>query len=126
MRAAVLARVGRTTEALAALDMGALRDPHLPPWYWETRSVALFVERRYDDVIKSTSLKNPLKYYDHAYLAAAYAYLGRDDEARAAAAEVLRLQPGFSIQLYSKQEPYKDPADFEHLLQGFHKAGLPE
>jgi hypothetical protein len=72
------------------------------------------------------SIGQKLSLADHAYLAAAYANLRRDEEARAAAAEVLRLQPDFSIRLYSKQEPYKDSADLEHLLQGFHKAGLPE
>jgi hypothetical protein len=38
----------------------------------------------------------------------------------------LRLRPDFSIRLYSKQEPYKNPADLKHLLDGFRKAGLPE
>jgi TolB-like protein len=125
-RAALLVRIGRTAEALAALDIGALRDPHLPPWYWETRSAVFFVERRYDDVIKSTSRKSPLQYWDHAYTAATHAYMGRDEDARRATAEVLRLRPDFSIRLYSKQEPYKDPADLKHLLDGFRKAGLPE
>ena len=125
-RAGLLMRIGRTKEALAALDMGALRDPHVAPWYWEARSVALFAEKRYDAVVKSTSSKSPLQYWDHAYLAAAYAYLGQDGEARTEAAAVLRLRPNFSIRAYSKQEPYKNPADLAHLLQGFVKAGLPE
>jgi adenylate cyclase len=125
-RAGVLARVGRAKEALEALDRGALRDPHLPPWYWEARSVALFVEKQYGEVIKSTGLKDPKQYWDHAYLAAAYAYLGREQEAHAETAEVLRMRPDFSILAYAKQEPYKDPNDLKHLLDGFRKAGLPE
>jgi hypothetical protein len=70
--------------------------------------------------------KSPLQYYDHAHLAAAYAYLGRDAEARTETAEVRRMKPDFSIGTYAKQEPFKDPANLEHLLVGFRKAGLPE
>jgi TolB-like protein len=125
-RAAWLARVGRTQEALAALDVAARHDPLLPAWHWETRSVALFAERRYDEVVASTRQKNPMKYWDHAYLAAAYAYLGRYREAQAEAAEVLRKRPDFSIRAYAKQEPYKNPADRHHLLEGMRIAGLPE
>ena len=47
-------------------------------------------------------------------------------EACAQAAEVLRMKPDFSIAVYAKQEPHKNPADLKHLLDGFRKAGLPE
>jgi TolB-like protein len=120
-----MSRVGRTREALRVLDMVALRDPLLPPWYWECRSGPLFTEKRYEEMIRTMNRKSPLQYYDHAHLAAAYAYLGRDAEARTEAAEVLRMKPGFSIGTYAKQEPFKDPANLEHLLVGFRKAGLP-
>ena len=52
--------------------------------------------------------------------------VGKDDEAHAEAAEVVRMHPKFSILLYSEQEPYKDPAGLKHLLDGMRKAGLPE
>jgi TolB-like protein len=125
-RANLHARTGRAKEALEALQTAALREPFLPPWYWELLSVALFVEKRYEEVIKSTSRKDPKKYWDHAYLAAAYAYLGRDGDAHLEAAEVLQKRPSFSILAYAKQEPFKNPGDLQHLLDGFRKAGLPE
>jgi TolB-like protein/Tfp pilus assembly protein PilF len=125
-RAAWLCRVRRTQEALAALDVMARHDPLLHPSYWEVRSVALFAEHRYEEVVASTRQKNRMKYWDHAYLAAAYAYLGRRGEAQAEAAEVLRKRPDFSIRAYAKQEPYKNPADRDHLLEGMRIAGLPE
>ncbi len=125
-RVAWLGRVGRTQEALTTLDVMALHDPFLPAWYWELRVVALFAERRHEEVVTATRRKNPMKYWDHAYLAAAYAYLGRDQEAQAEVVEVLRKRPDFSIRAYAKQEPYKNPADRDHLLEGMRKAGLPE
>jgi tetratricopeptide (TPR) repeat protein len=125
-RSGLLARTGRTKQALEALDTGAVRDPLLAPWYWEARSVALFAERRYEEVIESTGRKNVKQYWDHAYLAAAYAYLNREQEASIEAAEVLRMRPNFSIMVYAKEEPYQNPDDLKHLLDGFRKAGLPE
>jgi TolB-like protein len=125
-RVAWLNRVGRTQDALAALDMMARHDPFLPAWYWELRGVALFVERRYEELIAGMRRKSVMAYPDHAYVAAAYAYLGRDEEARAEVAEVLRKKPDFSIRAYAKQEPYKNSADRNHLLEGMRKAGLPE
>ena len=125
-RANWLGRVGRASEALDVLDIVALRDPLLPPFFYETRTGLLFQSKRYEEAIKSTLQKNPKQYWDPAYMAAAYAYLGRMPEARTEAAEVLRMKPDFSIARYAKQEPFKDPADLKHLLDGFRKAGLPE
>jgi TolB-like protein len=125
-RANLMTRVGRTQEALQILDMVALRDPVLPPWYWEVRSLPLLVDKRYEEMIQTMNRMSPQQYYDHACLAAAYAYLGREKEAHAEAAEVLRLHPDFSIAVYAKQEPFKNPADLDHLLEGMRKAGLPE
>jgi hypothetical protein len=118
--------LGRTQEALQILDMVALRDPVLPPWYWEVRSLPLFVDKGYEEKIQTMNRKSVQQYYDHAYLAAAYAYLGREKKARAEAAEVLHLHPDFSIAVYAKQEHYKNPADRDHLLEGMRMAGLPE
>jgi adenylate cyclase len=48
------------------------------------------------------------------------------DEARAAAAHVLRLNPQFSVKREAEKSPYKDPAVLERLIDGQRKAGLPE
>jgi adenylate cyclase len=64
----------------------------------------------------------------HLTLAAAYAQLGQFEEARAEAAEVIRINPGFTIEGYKRfiLMVYKDPKDAEHRLDGLRKAGLPE
>lgn len=59
-------------------------------------------------------------------LASNYAAWGRDEEARAAAQEVLRIDPKFSAQRYARTFPYKDPALAAHVLELMRKAGLPE
>jgi adenylate cyclase len=60
----------------------------------------------------------------HLTLAAAYSQLGRKAEARAAAAEVLRLNPHFSLEVHRQREPLKDPAQLERHLATLRRAGL--
>jgi adenylate cyclase len=60
------------------------------------------------------------------WLASAYAQSGQFEEARAQAAEVLRINPGFTIESWKRLAVYKDPKDAEHLINGLRKAGLPE
>jgi len=50
--------------------------------------------------------------------------MGRLDEAHAAAAEVLRIMPNFSLEALWQNFPFKDPAVLERELDAWRKAGL--
>jgi adenylate cyclase len=52
--------------------------------------------------------------------------LGQLEEARKEAAEVLRINPGFTIEGYKPILVYKDPKQAEHRIDGMRKAGLRE
>ena len=67
-----------------------------------------------------------LQDYNHAHLAACHAQLGQMEEARAEAAEALRMRPDFTIRWLMLSEPYENPVDAEPLHEGMRKAGLPE
>ena len=58
-------------------------------------------------------------------LAACYGHLGRDEEARAAWADLLKVNPSFSLAQRARVLPYKDPGDFQRIVDGLAKAGLP-
>ncbi len=60
----------------------------------------------------------------HLGLAFTYSALGQEAEARAAAAEVLRLQPTFSLEALRGVAPFKNPADSERFLTVLRKVGL--
>ncbi len=49
---------------------------------------------------------------------------GKEAEARAETAEVLRLNPQFSLEVHKQREPIKDPAMLERQLAALRKAGL--
>jgi adenylate cyclase len=57
-------------------------------------------------------------------LAATYIHLGREEEARAAAAEVRRIVRNFSLERYAKRVPLKNKADTEFYIDALRKAGL--
>jgi hypothetical protein len=57
-------------------------------------------------------------------LAVIYSEVGQAAEARAEAAEVLRLNPNFSLEVHRQRSPIKDPAVLERHLAALRKTGL--
>ena len=62
---------------------------------------------------------------NHIRLAAVYSLLGREEDARAEAAEILRLNPKFSVNSLAGW-PYKNKADADFIIAALRKAGLSE
>jgi adenylate cyclase len=60
----------------------------------------------------------------HLMLTVVYSELGQATEARAEAAEVLRINPQFSLEVHKQRAPIKDPAVLERHLAALRKAGL--
>jgi adenylate cyclase len=120
-----LAICGRAEEGIQMVRRAMRLNPHHPEWYWSMLAIALYAARRYEEALDAYRRIAVWKKPWHlARLAACYAQLGRLDEARAQAAEVLRLDPGFrlsNVKLF-----YRNPADAEASFEGMRKAGIPE
>ncbi len=50
----------------------------------------------------------------------------RDEESRALATEILRINPKFTVARYMKSRLYKDPSVRKQMREALVKAGLPE
>jgi hypothetical protein len=50
--------------------------------------------------------------------------MGREKDARAEAAEVLRINPKFSLDYIAKMLPYKDQSQNDKVINALRKAGL--
>jgi adenylate cyclase len=61
--------------------------------------------------------------YAHLGLASTYMAMGHEKQARTEAAEVLRIDPKFSVEQYVKNRPI-DPAAKDRLAELLRKAGL--
>ncbi|MCZ6451123.1 MAG: hypothetical protein O6918_09735 [Deltaproteobacteria bacterium] len=57
---------------------------------------------------------------------ASYGHLGRTKEARDEWAEVLRINPDYSLEHRRRVLPFKNPDDFDKIMNGLRKAGVPE
>jgi adenylate cyclase len=82
-------------------------------------------EEAIEDLKRSVELR-PDFVPGHVWLASTYGHLGRQVEAEAAAAQVLRLNTHFSISAYGGKVPYRDEAVLEQFREGLRTAGLPE
>jgi adenylate cyclase len=60
------------------------------------------------------------------FMTQVYIWSGRNEEARIQAAEVLRINPKFSLQKWEKKVKYKNQEDVERGISALRKAGLPE
>jgi adenylate cyclase len=102
-------------------------DPFYTPQAPFILGMALYMLEQYSQALpplRDAVLCAPNFMFGHVFLAAAYAQLGRQEEAQAEAAEVLRLRPTYRIG--RNRSLFKHPMDLENLLDGMRKAGLPE
>jgi adenylate cyclase len=88
-----------------------------------------FIElRRFDEAIAAgkKALRKNLSYWQaYRCLASAFAHLGRDAEAREAAARLLEFDPAFTISSWIARAPGLGTGS-KMLIEGLRKAGLPE
>src|SRR5262249_17479610 len=90
---------------------------------------AYFGLGRYEDAaaaLKRRLVRKPDTDISRVLLAACYGHLGRAEEAQTLWQEVLRINPDYSLEHRRRVLPYKDPADFERVVDGLRKAGLPK
>jgi tetratricopeptide (TPR) repeat protein len=126
--AMVQSDMGRTEDALeAAAQALRLKSEDIADLYLEAVGTAYAVAGHYEEA--RAPLQRFLSRYRnslpaHLTLAVVYSELGKDAEARAEAAEVLRINPKFSLGIHRQRTPIKDPAVLERHLAALRRAGL--
>jgi adenylate cyclase len=124
---------GRFEDAIVHIKKAMRLRPYYPPFYLMFLADSYFMVGRYDEsiAVNKQLLERARKgewpiYSPHLGLAANYMLLGQEEEAQFHAAEVLRTNPKFSLEVFGSRNPYKDPADMERWLDSLRRAGLPE
>jgi tetratricopeptide (TPR) repeat protein len=118
---------GRPEEAIPLFKKAIRLNPIPDSWYLTGLGSCYRAVGRYAEAIsayKKALNVSPDSTFAHIGQAANYSLLGHEEEARAEVAEVLRINPKFSLEYFAKSFPYKDQADWERLVDALHKAGL--
>ena len=101
--------------------------PRLPPRNLIQLGHTYYLAGRTEEAIaalKKSLNGSPADLDAHLLLAAVYSELGRDAEARAEAAAVLRINPNWSLEVWKQRVPYKDPAMLERVITALRKARI--
>jgi len=88
---------------------------------------ALMFTGRYEEAIsayKKAIQRAPNFIWGHMMLTATYSLMGREKEARAEAAEVLRINPKFSVDFFAKTSLIKEQSLRDNVSNALRKAGL--
>jgi adenylate cyclase len=75
-------------------------------------------------ILKGVVEKQPDQTRAHAGLVEAYVLSGKESFARKEAAEILRIDPTFSLEPFYRNQPYKDKAELNRRKEALRKAGL--
>jgi len=129
----LLNSLGKPAEALVAMDKAMRLDPHSHDndsgYSWD-QGLAFTLPGRPKEAI--AALKRwlslyPDNFWAHAYLAVDYMELGHNDAARAEAAEALRLDPQFTVEMVFPTVSLQHkalPAEIDRFRADLHEAGL--
>lgn len=120
---------GQPEEAIRSFERAMRMSPVDPQQFAALNGMGFaFIElRRFDEAIiagKKVLRHKPCYPGPYRCLASAFAHLGRNAEAREAAARVLEIDPAFTISAWIARSRLSINAKL--MIEGFRKAGLPE
>ena len=128
MLADALSFAGQPEKAIGLMEKAMRLNPqYAGDWYVFVLGRSYARMGRYQEAtaaFKRLLARNPDHLGAHLDLAAIYSGSGQEEEARAEAAEVLRLNPDLSLEGLRQRLPFKDPTALDRYLDALRKAGL--
>jgi adenylate cyclase len=118
---------GRAEEAIPLFQKAIRLNPVGPTGLYLNLGHALRMTGKFEEAAsayRKSIQRSPDNILTHVSLAATYSMMGREKEARAEAAEVIRINPKFSLDLFAKRQVYKDQSEVNKLVDALRKAGL--
>jgi len=121
----LLALTGRASEVTVCGSTALHLNPLAPDDCLFGMITAYYIEGQYEDAIELLARVHEVNEFSESWRAACLAQLGRDDEARLAAANAIEMGGDFIqhdgwLELWA----FKNPDDLAHLVDGLNKSGV--
>jgi tetratricopeptide (TPR) repeat protein len=118
--------LGETERATEFAGRAIRLNPNYPYWYHQALRWVYFVSRDFESSLEAArQIKEPFA-LDYALLAMIQGYLGHEEEAKSAAADLLRLDPDWSIERYlSESGGFARDEETNLMIEGARKTGIP-
>jgi adenylate cyclase len=122
----ILTWLGRPEDGVDWILKAMRLNPYHPERFWGHLGRAYFTARRYEDAIKAYRRVGQPDQAVWAALTACHAALDDRTAATAAAEQVLRIAPDFTVSGHLATQHYKLQSDLDHYRAALLKAGLPQ
>ncbi len=117
----------RAEEAIPVIKKAIRLNPFPPGIYYSNLGMAYLFTGKCEEAIAECEKALQLEtdnLHTHITTTVAYSLCGREEEARATAAGILRINPKFSCDYFAKRLTYKNQADKDRFIEALRKAGL--
>jgi adenylate cyclase len=119
---------GNPEEAIQSLEKAIRLNPFAPSHYFHIRALSHWYLGQYEEAIKwgeKAVKRSPNDQLSHAVLTMSYSSAGREEEARALSAKLLKINPKYCVRQRG-EDRFKDPAVNERFKNTLRKAGVPD
>jgi adenylate cyclase len=120
---------GRPEDSISEYKIAMRLNPISPNNYFWGIGLSYAFTGQYNEAIKfceKAVRQEPDNLLARLVMTVVYSLSGQDEKAHAEAAEVLRIQPKFTIGKFKKKVTYKNKSDAEKFLGALRKAEIPE
>jgi len=131
MLAATLNYAGNFEEAITLGEKAIRLHPFCQLWYLDTLAMSYRMVGRYEEalalyrqILKRAQKEAYNSFGAHIGLAEVYSETGRVEEAHTQALEILQIAPSFSLENWSKTQPFRNAKHLERRLAALRKAEL--
>jgi adenylate cyclase len=114
-------------EAIPLFKESIRLNPLAPSAHFRTLSGACCQAGQHEEAIEMAKIgvqRAPESFSSYLQLAAVLSVGGREEEARAAAAQVLKINPKFSVEQYAGALAFRDRSHLDYMVDAMRKAGL--
>ncbi len=114
--------LGRPKEGVDWIRKAMRLNPHHPERFWSHLGKAHFAAREYSEAVEAFMHLSKMDASQHAFVAAAYGWLGDRTAAAAHFARIGKLDPEFTIEKLIATLHYANDVDLQHLVDGLKPA----